>query len=68
MAGAWTGGGPRAGENDECTKEDRINQGWPCYTEERPVVYCSGRYWNDYMYENVSKDITILGLGTLLLF
>ena len=57
LAGGWVGGGPGAGENEECTKEDRINQGWPCFTEKRPVVYCSGKYWNDYLYEKVSKDM-----------
>ena len=58
LAGGWVGGGPGAGPLDECTKEYRINQGWPCYTEERPIVYCSGRYWSDGYYVKVYKDLT----------
>ena len=63
LAGGWVGGGPGAGENDECTKEDRINQSWPCYPEKRPVVYCSGKYWDDYLYKKVSKDKTPMVFG-----
>ena len=47
LAGGWGGNGPEEGEQGECTKEDRINRGWPCYTDERPIVYCGGTYNND---------------------
>ena len=59
LAGGWLG----MGEYGECTKEDRINNGWPCYTEERPIVYCSGRYWNDGYYERVGNDKTLMVFG-----
>ena len=63
LAGGWVGGGDAPGENEECTKEDRINKGWPCYTEERPIVYCSGKYWNDSYYKKVSNDKTLMVFG-----
>ena len=55
LAGGWYGGGLGPGVDKDCKKEDRINTGWPCYTEERPTVSCSGKYWNDYLYEKVSN-------------
>ena len=63
LAGGWTGGGPGLGKSGKCTKEDRINDDWPCYTEQRPVVYCSGKYWDDYKYKKVSKDKTPMVFG-----
>ena len=69
LAGGWYGGGLGPGVDKDCKKEDRINTGWPCYTEERPTVSCSGKYWNDYLYKKVSKDKTriVIGCGYLII-
>jgi len=47
IAGAWTGGVPSVMEDEDCDKVR--NEGhWPCFREERPVVYCRGHYHGDF--------------------
>ena len=53
IAGAWVGGGTGFPTNETC-EATSLARGFPCYVEERPVVYCTGKYYNDGYYVNVS--------------
>ena len=53
IAGAWVGGGTGFPTNETC-EATSLARGFPCYVEERPVVYCTGKYYNDGYYVKVS--------------
>ena len=52
IAGAWVG------EDKIDTKKTceatSLARGYPCYVEERPVVYCTAKYYNDGYFKKVS--------------
>lgn len=54
LAGGWvmdfqTGGFPT---NETC-EYTSLKKGFPCFVEERPVVYCEAKYVNDAYYRKV---------------
>ena len=53
IAGAWVGGGTGFPTNETC-EATSLARGFPCYVEERPVVYCTGKYYNDGYFVKVS--------------
>ena len=53
IAGAWVGGGGGFPTNETC-EATSLARGYPCYVEERPVVYCTAKYYNDGYFKKVS--------------
>ena len=61
IAGAWVGGGGGFPTNETC-EATSLARGYPCYVEERPVVFCTGKYYNDYLFQKVSLVALIIEL------